>query len=121
MITAQILKEAEKNDNWKRAFATGKHAQIVFMNISPETNPANEIGMEVHPFDQVIILITGKGKAILNGKESFVKEGDMIFIPEGTSHNVINLDKKPLKIISFYSSMDIPENSIFKKSSDAPA
>ena len=121
MVTTQILEKAEKNDNWKTAFSTGKHAQIVFMNITPETNPKNEIGMETHPFDQIIIVVTGRGKAVLNGKESDVAKDDMIFIPEGTLHNVINLDKtKPLKIMSFYSSTDIPANSIFKKKSDAP-
>lgn len=121
MVTAQILEKAEKNENWKTAFATGKHAQVVFMNVSPETNPKNEIGMETHPFDQVIIVVSGKGKAVLNSKESQLAKGDMIFIPEGTPHNVINLDKSnPFKIMSFYSSTDIPANSNFKKKSDAP-
>ncbi len=121
MVTTQIFEKAENNDNWKTAFATGKHAQVVFMNVSPETNPKNEIGMETHPFDQVIIVVTGKGKAVLNGKESLVAKGDMIFIPEGTPHNVINLvQDKPFKIISVYSSTDIPANSNFKKKSDAP-
>ena len=121
MVTTQIFEQAEKNDNWKTAFATGKHAQVVFMNVSPETNPKNEIGMETHHFDQVIIVVTGKGKAVLNGKESLVAKGDMIFIPEGTPHNVINLvQDKPFKIISVYSSNDIPANSNFRKKSDAP-
>lgn len=121
MVSTQILEKAEKNTNWKTAFLTGKYAQIVFMNISPETNPKNEIGMETHAFDQVILVVTGKGKAVLNGKESLVAKGDMIFIPEGTPHNVINLDKeKPFKIISYYSSTDIPANSNYKKMSDAP-
>ncbi len=120
MVAAQIFQKAEKNDNWKTAFATGKHAQVVFMNVSPETNPKNEIGMETHAFDQVILVVAGKGKAVLNGKESLVAKGDMIFIPEGTPHNVINLDKgNPFKIISVYSSTDIPANSNIKKMSDA--
>jgi mannose-6-phosphate isomerase-like protein (cupin superfamily) len=45
-----------------------------------------------------------------------VNSGDMIFIPQGTPHNVINLNQKDdLKIISFYSGTDIPANSIYKK------
>lgn len=120
MVTSQILKKAEENNNWKTAFATGKHAQVVFMNVSPETNPKNEIGLETHPFDQVIIVVAGKGKAVINDKEFPVSKGDMIFIPEGTPHNVINLEKeKSFKIISFYSSTDIPANSSFKNMSDA--
>lgn len=117
-VTSQILEKAKANDNWKLAFATGKHAQVVFMNVSPSTNPANEIGMETHPFDQVILIVSGHGQAILNGKTSPVNSGDMIFIPQGTAHNVVNSDKQnPLKLISFYSNTDIPAGSVYKKKS----
>lgn len=120
-VTSQVFEKVKKNDNWKFAFLTGKNAQIVFMNISPTTNPNNEIGMETHKFDQIIFIAQGNAKAILNGKSSRIKSGDMIFIPQGTPHNVINLDmKKPLKIISVYSDTDIPANTVYKKKSDAP-
>lgn len=119
LISENVFEKAKLNDNWKLAFATGKHAQIVFMNVSPMTNPKNEIGMETHSFDQVIIIVDGKGKVELNGKITQVNTDDMIFIPEGTAHNLINLDPgKPLKLISFYSETDIPANSILKKKSD---
>lgn len=121
VVTSQILEKARKNTNWKFAFVTGKDAQVVFMNITPSTNPNNEIGMETHKFDQIIFIAEGNGKAILNGKESQVKSGDMIFIPQGTPHNVINLNaKKPLKILSVYSATDIPMNAIYKTISDTP-
>lgn len=121
MVVQQFFEEAKKNDNWKTAFATGKHEQIVFMNISSLTNPNNEIGIEVHQFDQVILIVEGKGKAILNGETSLVKDGDMIFIPQGVSHNVINLDKKKeLKLISFYSDTDIPKGAVYKRKADQP-
>lgn len=119
MVVEQFFEEAKKNKNWKTAFATGMHEQIVFMNISPATNPNNEIGTEVHPFDQVILIVEGKGKAVINDQTSLVKQGDMIFVPLGTSHNVINLDKKrELKLISFYSATDIPKGAVYKKKAD---
>lgn len=121
MVAQNFIEEAKKNNNWKTAFATGKNEQVVFMNVSPSTNPNNEIGIEVHPFDQVILIVEGKGKAVLDGKPSMVKEGDMIFIPQGISHNVINLDKKKgLKLISFYSDTDIPQGAVYQKKSDQP-
>lgn len=120
-VTSQIFKQAQNNANWKLAFFTGKHGQIVFMNVTPQTNPNNEIGMETHPFDQVILIVQGNGKAVLNGKEFPANAGDMIFIPEGTAHNIINtkLDKA-LKVISFYSDTDIPAKSAFKTKADEP-
>lgn len=122
MIVPQIFEKAKKNDNWKLAVATGKDAQVVFMNITPNTNPNNEIGMETHKFDQVVFIAEGSAKAIIDKKSSTVKPGDMIFIPQGTAHNFINLSaKKPLKIISVYSDTDIPEKATYKKKSDTPA
>lgn len=119
-VSNQIFDKVKQNDNWKVAFLTAKDAQIVFMNISPKTNPNNEIGMETHKFDQIIFVVEGKGKAILDGKITMVKSGDMIFIPQGVEHNVVNQNaKNPLKILSVYSSMDIPTNAIYKKKSDA--
>jgi len=119
-VVHQIYEQSKKNDNWKSAFLTGKDAQVVFMSISPATNPKNEIGMETHQFDQVIFIAEGDAKTDLNGKTSTVKTGDLIFIPQGTPHNVINLNKdKPLKIVSVYSRTDIPAHSQLKKSTDS--
>lgn len=122
MIGTQIFDKAKANTNWKVSYATGKHAQVVFMSVSPDTNPKNEIGVETHPFDQVIFVASGNGTAVLAGVSSPVKAGDMIFIPLGTEHNVINKNAKtPLKIISVYSDTDIPANTTYKKKSDQPA
>jgi len=120
-ISNQIFNKVKQNDNWKLAFLTAKDAQIVFMNISSSTNPKNEIGMETHKFDQIIFVVEGKGKAMLNGKINIVSSGDLIFIPQGVQHNVINLNSnKPLKILSVYSSTDIPARAIYQKKSDEP-
>lgn len=120
-VAPQIFDQAKKNSNWKFAFITGEHEQVVFMNVSPLTNPNNEIGLEVHTFDQVILIVEGAGKAILNGKTTAVKSGDMIFIPQGTPHNVVNSGgQKELKLISFYSDTDIPNGAIYKKMIDEP-
>ncbi len=121
MVVHQFFEEAKSNTYFKNAFVTGKQEQIVFMNISPLTNPKNEIGTETHAFDQVILIVDGNGKAILNRRTSLVKDGDMIFIPRGTEHNIINVDQeKDLKLISFYSQNDIPKGAKYKKISDLP-
>lgn len=121
VISPKVFEMAKKNENWKLALVTGKDAQVVFMNITPKTNPNNEIGIETHRFDQVIFVVDGQAKSVLNGKSSTVTAGDMVFIPQGVSHNFINLNvKKPFKIISVYSATDIPENAAYKQKSDTP-
>ncbi|WP_423063817.1 cupin domain-containing protein [Candidiatus Paracoxiella cheracis] len=117
-VTPKLLNVAAQNTNWKVSFVTAEHGQVVFMNVSPITNPKNEIGSETHKFDQMILIVQGRGKAVLDGKTSTVTAGDMIFIPEGTVHNVINLTQKPLKLISFYSDRDMPANTVYAKKSD---
>lgn len=120
-VARQFLEEARKNTSWKTAFFTGENAQIVLMNISPQTNPDNEIGEEVHPFDQVILIVEGKGRLHLNGKTSLVSSDDLILIPEGIVHNLVNLDEvKPLKIVSFYSKNDMPKDRVYKKQAEEP-
>lgn len=122
MVVKDICKLARKNDYWKVAFLTGEYEQIVFMSVSPKTNPNNEIGMEKHPFDQAILIVDGKGEVELNGKTSEVKKEDLIFIPKGTEHNVINLEhKKPLKLISFYSANDIPIGTVYTTKTEEEA
>lgn len=121
IVVSNLLGQARNNDYWKTAFITGKQEQIVFMNISPRTNPNNEIGDETHTFDQAILVVEGRAQCVLNGKTSKVKSGDLIFIPRGTLHNVINLEKdKDLKIISFYSATDIPKGVTYKTKADQP-
>lgn len=121
VISTQIFNKVKENNNWKIAFQTAKDAQIVFMNISPDTNPKNEIGMETHEFDQIIFVVEGNAKTILDDKTSEVKAGDIIFIPQGVKHNVINMNaNEPLKILSVYSSRDIPVGAIYKHESDEP-
>lgn len=115
MVFDNVPEQAKANTNWKSAKATGKQAQIVFMSVSTATNPKNEIGMETHEFDQVILIVDGNAKVDLNGKTQNVKAQDMIFIPLGTPHNVINLNaNKALKLISVYSQTDIPAGSELK-------
>jgi mannose-6-phosphate isomerase-like protein (cupin superfamily) len=119
MVVWDFLKRAKKNSFWKVAFITGESEQIVFMNVSPNTTPSNEIGMEMHPFDQVILIVEGKGEAVFNGKIQEVKKHDLIFIPKGTEHNVINREhKKPLRLVSFYSAQDIPNGAVYKTKAD---
>lgn len=121
-VVHDVSEQVKANSNWKSAFATADHAQVVFMNISPVTNPKNEIGRETHEFDQILFIIEGEARAILDGQESEVKSGDMIFVPQGTEHNVINVDsRRPLKVMSVYSSNDIPANSSYSKKSDEAA
>ena len=73
VISPNVFDIAKKNEYWKLAQVTGKQAQVVFMSITPKTNPKNEIGMETHQFDQVVFVVEGEAKTVLNGKNQWLQ------------------------------------------------
>jgi mannose-6-phosphate isomerase-like protein (cupin superfamily) len=63
-----------------------------------------EIGEEIHhDNDQFFRFESGSGKCIIDGNEYAVKNGDVIIIPAGAKHNVINADRTAeLKMYTIY-------------------
>lgn len=89
---------AKKNRNFRQEVVTGKHSQVVIMSIDPQ----DEIGLETHDVDQTLVIVEGTGKAYLDGIESVVKPGHLVFVPAGTQHNIVNTGSKALKLFTVY-------------------
>lgn len=107
---SHIEEEVNNNENFRKVLYTGKHAQLVVMSLLP----LEDIGMEVHEtVDQFFRFESGTGKAILNGEETIFGAGDVIIVPAGTNHNIINtssVDK--LKLYTIYSPSNHPEGTV---------
>jgi len=101
-FSSNIEKDALKNENFRKVLYTGKHLQLVLMSLKP----GEDIGEETHPnIDQFFRFESGKGKCIINGNEYKVENGDVIVVPAGSKHNVINTDAtKELKMYTIYGS-----------------
>ena len=99
---SNIEKDALKNENFRKVLYTSKHLQLVLMSLKP----GEDIGEETHPnIDQFFRFEGGKGKCIINGNEYLVENGDVIVIPAGSKHNIINTDAiKELKMYTIYGS-----------------
>lgn len=110
---------SESNNYFRKVLYTGIHAQLVVMSLLP----GEDIGMEVHPtVDQFLRIEEGEGKAILNGEEHAIKEGDAILVPAGTEHNFINTSAvNPMKLYTLYSPPNHPEGTIHKTKEEAMA
>ena len=52
--------------------------------------------------ESVIIVISGKGIEIIDGKEFTIKKGDILFIPAGEKHRTINNSEEDLRYIEFF-------------------
>jgi mannose-6-phosphate isomerase-like protein (cupin superfamily) len=95
-----IEKSTEENKDFRRVLYTAKHLQLVLMTLKPN----EEIGEETHPeIDQFLRFESGFGKCLINGIECNVASGDVIIVPAGAIHNVINTsNEKDLKLYTIY-------------------
>lgn len=56
-----------------------------------------------HPeSDQWLYVTSGKGKAIVEEKETEIKTGDLVLIEAGETHEIKNVGDKPLKTFNIY-------------------
>jgi mannose-6-phosphate isomerase-like protein (cupin superfamily) len=99
-FTTNIEKDAVENGNYRKVLYTGEHMQLVLMSVKP----GEEIGEETHlKSDQFFRFESGIGKCIVNGIEYKVKAGDVVLVPSGSKHNVINTDANDdLKLYTIY-------------------
>jgi len=97
---SNIEKETLKNENFRKVLYTAKHLQLVLMSLKP----GEEIGAEIHATsDQFFRFESGNGKCIIDGNEYHVENDDVIVVPAGATHNVINTDaKEALKMYTIY-------------------
>ncbi len=113
-----IRKLAKKNTDFRREVLTNEHSQVVLMSIEP----GDDIGEEVHEgIDQLIVIVDGEAKAIIEGEKTKVEEGALVSVPAGTRHNLVNTDDEPLKLYTIYSPPEMPAGTVHATKADALA
>jgi mannose-6-phosphate isomerase-like protein (cupin superfamily) len=96
---ANVEDLTKANTDFRHVLYTGKHVQLVLMTLQP----AEEIGMEVHEEnDQFFRFEEGLGTVIVGETEYKVGDGDVVIVPAGTQHNVMNTGAEPLKLYTLY-------------------
>lgn len=111
-----IADKAKANTYFRQVLDTGVHTQVVIMSIVE----GGEIGEETHTDnDQVLYLVEGEGKVVLNDVENVYKAGDLVLVKAGTKHNFINTGKGALKIITSYSPPHHPPGTVHKTKEEA--
>lgn len=59
--------------------------------------PNCSIGMHCHESSsEIIFILSGKGKAILDGEEELLTEGSCHYCQKGQTHTLINIDNEDL-------------------------
>lgn len=52
--------------------------------------------------DQWLYVISGEGRAILDGEERALSAGDLLLIEAGEAHEIINAGERPLETLNIY-------------------
>ncbi len=100
-----IEETAIQNQNFRTTVWTGCHLQMTVMSIPP----CGEIGREVHSNTDQLIRVE-QGTAVVKIGECAnhpdfqqnMCQGDAVFIPAGTWHNIVNSGRNTLKVSSVY-------------------
>jgi mannose-6-phosphate isomerase-like protein (cupin superfamily) len=95
---AKLKKEAKHNVWFRKVLFTGGHSQLVVMCLQP----GEEIGTEVHEVDQLIYVVEGEGKVVLEGRGEKIDEGTVVCVPARTQHNVVNTHNEPMQLFTVY-------------------
>lgn len=93
-----IEKLSLENTDFRRVLYTDKNSQLVLMSLLA----GEEIGEEVHDVDQFLRIEKGAGTAILKGIAHDLADGNVIIVPAGTKHNVINTGDGEMKLYTLY-------------------
>lgn len=97
---ANIEHLTQENIHFRKVLYTSEHLQLVLMTLKP----GEEIGLETHQEnDQFFRFESGKGKVFINETEYDVTDGDVVVIPVGSKHNIVNIsDTENLKMYTIY-------------------
>jgi mannose-6-phosphate isomerase-like protein (cupin superfamily) len=113
-----IVALAQQNKYFRQEVVTGAQSQVVLMSLPP----GGEIGEETHPdVDQVLVFVSGEGKAILNGEQSPVAAQSLCFVPARTTHNFINTGTSDLKLYTVYAPPEHAPGTVHRTKAEADA
>ncbi len=69
--------------------------------LSARLEPGSSVGMHKHMDTcEIILILSGKGKAICDGETEILNEGSCHFCPRGSSHTLINVGDTDLVFVA---------------------
>ena len=113
-----VRRAAAENEDFRRELVTGRHSQVVVMTLPP----GEEIGEEVHQdVDQILVIVSGRAAAVLDGERSEVDRDDLVFVPAGTRHNFVNVGEEPLRLYTVYAPPEHQPGTVHRTKAEAEA
>lgn len=122
-VVLDVNRMVMQNPNFRTAVWTGHCLQMTLMCIPPR----GEVGLEIHPdTDQMLRVEEGKATVqfgICECRQDFRQqeacEGEVIFVPAGTWHNICNMERFPLRLSSVYAPPNHPRGTVHRTKEEA--
>ncbi|MGF1454658.1 MAG: cupin domain-containing protein [Alphaproteobacteria bacterium] len=112
-----IIALAKQGTDFRRELITNRYSQVVIMSVEP----GQDIGMEVHDLDQILVFIDGEGEAVIEGEKAPIGEGSLFVVPAGAEHNFINTGSVPLKLFTVYAPAEHAKGTVHRTKAEADA
>ena len=98
---------AKENKAFRRVLDTGKFGQLVLISL----RKGEDLGNEMHPMvDELYYVLDGEGEIKIDGKTYPFDEHNVMLVPAGAKHDVINTGKDDLKLLAMFTAPLYPEN-----------
>ncbi len=90
---------AEQSSDFERVLWTGRHAQLVVLTVQP----GDGVGQAIHEHgDQVLGVVSGGAHVVTVDGTTRARPGDIVVVPRGTRHDVVNAEPEPLVLWTVY-------------------
>ncbi len=109
------------NDNYRTTLWTGANLQMTLMAIQP----GQDIGLEVHQdTDQFLRIEQGEAKVSIGPDKDSMQtwsatDGDGVFVPAGSWHNLESVGSEALKLYSIYAPSHHPHGTVHTTRAEA--
>ena len=121
-FVSNVAQQALLNTDFRIELWSGSYAQMTLMCIPV----CSDIGLEIHrDIDQMIRIEQGMALVKMGEREkqldfqATVQRGDVIFVPAGTWHNIINIGRTPLRVSSVYAPPHHPVGTVHHTKEEA--
>jgi mannose-6-phosphate isomerase-like protein (cupin superfamily) len=72
-----------------------------------EIDPGRRIGAHVHDAAETVVLLSGNARAIVAGEERHVAPNDVVHVPAGATHDVVNEGSETLRLLGFFGKAEV--------------
>lgn len=77
----------------RRALWTGAHAELFAASLAVGESTDEAVHDDA---DQVVTFVTNGGQVVVDGEERLVAAGDVVAVPAGVRHRIVNVGRAPL-------------------------